>query len=467
LRVTAGRSPSFFDLPSGQGRLDLMDHQLQGIDFLRERPAAFLADEPGLGKTAQLLLAAVEPVLVVAPAMILEAGVWDDEIAKWAPGLDVTQVAYTSLTQKGPRGKIYRDGMGWPTNPAKPEYAGRRWGTKIADESHYIKGRKTNWTGAFLKLEAEKTFLATGTPIPNWAHEAFTSLQAIYPEESRPGQRFGSYWRWAKEWFDVGPTRWSPMDVGDLREDRTWEEFRESNWGDRFILRLRDQCLDLPPLTQQLWKVKMTPAQARVYRDLKKDFIAWLENGEAIHAWSSAAQVVKLAKCATGLDTLDPTVRESGKLDALRSILVDRPRPTLVVAHFRSSVEACDRVAAEVGKRSFVVHGGVPMHERTKRVRAFQRGEVDVLCASLETISEGLTLHQGGADQVVFVERSAKPSRNEQALRRLHRIGVEVPVTAIDLVTQQSWDERLLRLLKAKTDQQMLALGVRELRGLV
>ena len=37
---------------------------------------ALLADDPGLGKTAQVLLAATEPVLVVAPAML--AGTWQD-----------------------------------------------------------------------------------------------------------------------------------------------------------------------------------------------------------------------------------------------------------------------------------------------------------------------------------------------------------------------------------------------------
>jgi SNF2 family DNA or RNA helicase len=442
-----------------------MQHQVEGVAWMGERPRTLLADEPGLGKTAQLLLAAKEPVLVVAPAMVLESGTWDDEIEKWAPGIDLTQVPYTSLTEKGPRGKIYRDANGWPTNPAKEQYR-RRWGTKIADESHYIKGRKTNWTGAFLKLEAEDTRLATGTPIPNWAHEAFTALQALYPEEAKPGQRLGSYWRWAKDWFKIG-SHWSKWDVGDLLPDRTWEGFRAENWGDLFLMRLRDECLDLPPLTIQPWRVQMEQSQRKAYRELKRDFVTWLASGEEVVAWSSAALVVKLAKMATGLEVLDPATKGSGKLRALEAILADRPRQTLVVAHFRDSVEQCARSAEVAGKSSFVVHGGIGSAQRKHAIRAFQRGEVDVLCASVGTISEGMTLHQGGADQVIRVERSYRPSTNEQVIRRLHRIGVQRPVTVIDLITEGTIDEAILVLLAEKTDQQMLALGLRRLADLI
>jgi SNF2 family DNA or RNA helicase len=468
-------------LTASQG-LRLMCHQEEGVDFLNGRSHALLADEPGLGKSAQLLLSAVEPVLIVAPAMVLDSGTWDDELAKWSPGMDATQVAYSSLAQKGPRGKIPRDGNGFPVAPPKPEYR-RSWGTVIADESHYVKGRKTNWTVALQEVAENAALLrlATGTPIPNWAHEAFTSLQLVWPERAKQGQDFGSYWRWARDWFHVGPTHWTQMAIGDLRtaahiehcltcrglEPRTWDEFRAENWGDRFLMRLREECVDLPPFTQQQWRVKMTREQRRVYKELEANFVTWLDSGEEVEAWSSAGQLVKLMKCATGLESLtDGRSVSSGKMDALRSLLSDRPFPTLVVAHFRSSVEASAQVAEEVGRTAKVVHGGIPRDDRRTAIRAFQRGDIDVLVASIETVAEGMTLHQGGADMIVRVERSARPSKNDQVNRRLHRMGVEKPVTSVDLVTEDSADERILAILAEKTDQQMLALGIDDLRRL-
>lgn len=445
----------------------LLDHQVEGIAWLRSHDRALLADEPGLGKSRQALEAAVEPILVAAPAAILDSGTWDDEVAAWAPGADVTQVSYSSICQRREKGRVQRDRHGFPIVELKPELR-RRWGTVIADESHYLKGRKTSWTNAFFQFDTERMFLMTGTPIPNWAHEAFTTLQLLYPEEARPGRRLGSYWRWVNEWFQVSQSQWSQhgKEIGGLLESRTWDEFYQENWRDRMLLRLRDECLDLPPLTQSQYLAPMTTAQARVYRQLKQDFVSWLESGTEVVAWNSAAQLVKLCKAATGLEVLEPGAGESGKLNALRTILTDRPRPTLVVAHFRDTVAACERVAREVGASTRLVDGGVSKGGRLEAVRAFQRGNADVMCATLDTISEGMTLHQGGADQVVFVERSWRPSRNEQALRRLHRIGQTRPVQAINLVAPRTVDERVLRLLADKVDEQMSALGRKELRDL-
>jgi len=456
---------------------ELFEHQREGVAWLRDRPHAALYDEPGLGKSLQVIREAVEPVLISAPAMVLDSGTWDDEIERWADGIEATQVAYTSLSG---REKTKRGGNR-PTGELKPELQ-RRWGTKIADESHHL-SRSAHWSKIFESIEAGQTRLSTGTPINNWAHEAFPQLRLIHPEEAKTGRDYGSYWRWAREWFHVGPTynragqQMAPMAVGEFKDaahvatcpecedPRTWEEFREANWGERMLLRLRENCLDLPPLVQTEWKVHMKGPQAKAYRELKKDFVTWLDSGAEVAAWNEAAQTVKLAKAATGLEILDPSVKGSAKLDALRVILEDRPRPTLVVAYFQLSVEACARAAAEVGAEARFLHGGSSRKDRRELSRAFKSGDLPVLCASIDLISEGMTFVK--ADQIVRVERSARPSRNEQVELRLHRIGQERPVQVIDLVTVGTWDQRILGLLATKTDQQIKALGKEELRALV
>jgi SNF2 family DNA or RNA helicase len=425
-----------------------------------------MSRKAGLGKSAQALLAAVEPVLVVAPAMALDGGVWDDEVAKWTPGMDVTQVAYSALSERVSTSRFGSK----PTGKLKPEYD-RKWGTVVLDEAHYVKGRKTSWTKAVQKLRTDRMDLMTGTPLPNWAYEAFTLLQLIYPEEAKAGRRLGSYWRWVAEWFELGELRGrggqviSQYNIGDLLPTRDWDEFREANWGDRMLRRLREDCLDLPPLVQQPIRVRMKPKQAKAYAQLERDFVTWLDNGTEIAAWSQASQLMKLAKCATGLELLDPEERCSAKLDALQDLLTDRPRPTLVVGFFRDTVDQARLRAVEIGKTALMVRGGDSKKERATAVRAFQSGHLDVLCATIDTISEALTFNI--ADQIIFVERSWRPTRNEQAMRRIHRIGQDKPVLSIDLITRDSADERVLDLLANKTDQQMKALGDKELRQLI
>lgn len=433
---------------------DLMEHQVSGVDFLRRTPRALLGDDPGLGKTATALTAAVEPILVVCPAMIRDGGVWDDEVAKWRPDCDLTQTSYHSLVKRV-KGK---------TQPELRAEFDREWGTVILDEHQMVKNRQVTWTKAVRSLRSERTVLLSGTPLPNAAVEAFVPLQLLFPEEAVPGGRFGSYWRWAGEYFDVGPSAYATHAVGEFRKDRTWDGFREQ-WGDRYLRRLREDCLDLPPLTEQWMACPMAKEQKRVYKDLKKSFVSWLDDQTEVVAWNQAAQLVKLCKIATGLEALDPEQRSSGKLDVLRGLLSMRDRPTLVVGHFRNSMAACARVAASEGKSVVAVDGSTSRADRLRAVRAFQSGSLDVLCATIGVISEGLTLT--AADQVVFVERSWTPSRNAQCLRRIHRIGQTRPVSAVHLVTPDTVDERILEVLQTKTDEVVRAIRPRDLRSLV
>jgi superfamily II DNA or RNA helicase len=388
--------------------------------------------------------------------MILQAGVWDDQLALWTPGLDATQCPYSSIIRRNGRKS---------TPLLKPELK-RQWGTVIADESHYLKNRNAMWTRAFTKLKADRLYMLSGTPIPNWAHEAFTQLQLLWPEEAKPGGRLGSYWRWVEEWFDiedlyVAGRAVSQYNITGLKSARTWAEFRGVNWGSRSLLRKREDVLkDLPELTEQVYRVRLTGEQARVYRELKKDFVSWLDSGAEIAAWNHADQFMKLAKIATQLDG------KGAKMSALSDILQDRDKPTLVVAHFRASVEAAAQTAwHSAGKVSVIIDGSTPVPDRAKRVRDFQAGKIDVLCATLDTISEGLTLT--AADQIIFLERSFRPSRNEQAMRRIHRIGQTRPVTAIHLVAEKTLDERVLHLLKEKSDQQFEALPRSTIKELI
>lgn len=441
---------------------DLYPYQQAGVKWLEDRPRALLGDEPGVGKSAQLLKAAEGRTLVVAPAMVLDGGTWDDEHAKWAPDLDLTQVSYSSLNQRARTEK----GGSTVLDDLRSEYTGH-YDTVILDEAHYVKGRKTHWTRAVKQLRCDQMYLATGTPIPNWANELFVLLQLIWPERARPGQDFGSYWRWAKLWFNIYEL-WGGMKVGKPLDDTDtgWLRFHQDNLGDRFLQRLRDDVQpDLPPLTTQRVMCPMTPAQARVYKSLKKDFIAFLENGSELIAWNTAAQTTQLAKCCTDLSLLNSSAKPRGKFDQLRWRLESQARPSLVAGHFRRTVNTAAEVAASLGLDAWVIHGGTPRAERRRIIERFKQGNVPVLCATIDTISEGLNLV--AADTVHLIERSWRPSRNEQVIRRLHRLGQTRPVTVLEYVTPDTADEHMLRVLAGKTDQAMAALRPRELAQLL
>lgn len=476
---------------------DARPYQVQGRDWLVDVERGFLGDEPGLGKSRQLIEAARGTTLVVAPAMVLDGGTWDDEIEKWGDPRNPTfQRAYSKLNLRKPSGKTSTTGNAVYTVTTGMSDAVKQIGrvqTLILDEVHLAKGRNTLWTKVIRRLakDADRVYLATGTPIPNWPHELFVPLQLMFPEEAKPGGTFGAYWRWIDEWFHTAPNRFgdahSNPDIMGLRRCNSkcderppydpcdhFLEFASGNLRDRFMQRKRDDVLgDLPPLTGPVRvEVPMTPVQWREYKAMRDEYVASMVDGSEIVAWSAAAKNVMLDRLTTGLGvvTNEWTTAESGKLKRLEYDLTARARPTLVVAHYRASVEAAAAVAQSVGAVTRVIHGGTTTKQRQEVVRAFQAGKVDVLCGSLETVAEGLNLV--AADLGISLEASYKPSRNEQAINRIRRMGQVRPTTWLDYVSvsptgRKTLDVNKRELLARKTDLQMRVLTAAQFASLL
>ena len=443
-------------------------YQADGTRFLRERGRAILADEAGLGKTNQLLLGAEGRTLVVSPAMLEDVWIGMDEsdpgeALRWRPDLIdqglLTWTSYSSLCARGPDKK----GNMTKVLPRPADDVRGHWDTIIFDEAHYLKGRDTNWTLAAKMLQSDRCYLATGTPLVNWAHEIFMPLCLVFPEEAKPKKRLGSYWRWVEHWFSTSPSEHGgphSRDVGDLLPGWAWEDFAEGNQlGGRWLRRRRDDVLaDLPPLTQQVIEVRMTAAQQQVYRRLKKELYARIEEtGHEIVSWSKSGVWVKLMKLCTGIEVEDENYSGTGaKIGTCVELVRERTHPTLVYTAFRASAERTASALRGVGKRVAVVSGDYSDRERKDTVRRFRAGHYDVLVGTLGTISEGLTLT--AADTCIFLERDPRPSKNEQALRRIHRYGQDRPCLSIDLVAAGTVDENIRALLATKTDQQMAAM---------
>ena len=454
---------------------ELKDHQKENVEWIQRVRRGLLADEPGLGKSRSAIegFKGAESVLIVAPPLILNTGVWNDEVERW--GFDDTKywvAPYSQLNRVKPTAKGGRR----PIKVLDDRWK-RHWDAIIVDEAHYIKGRDSmrTWAVQDLSKRCDSIVLMTGTPIPNWAHEVFSLLRAINPAEAKRGEELGSFWRWARQYFDTSPSVHSDhgLNVGRMaactracatrNADDPCEHyvrFARENFGERYMRHLRDDCLDLPALAFDDVPTQFSRQTASDYKTLRDNFAATIE-GNQVLTWSQGAKNVALDKMTTSPWLLHKEGEpRGGKFDQLYDDLTGRSAPTLVLAHYRDTVEACNRVAQRAGARTAFIHGGTTDKQNADAVRRFKAGTLDVLVGSLETLAEGLTLTV--ADTAIFVERSFKPSRNTQATYRIHRMGQDKECFIRRYITPNSVDSRKEKLLNTKTDHQMRTLTAAE-----
>ena len=148
-------------------KLDLFEHQKEGVEFALSNPYHINGFEMGLGKSATALAAAYKTgkaTLVVCPAYLRRN--WYDEIEKFIDDANfiIEVISYTQLK--------------------KVDFDITKWDFIIADEAHYLKNIKAKRTQLFHEIVVKKkpshVMLLTGTPIKNRVSEFWSLLQLCY-----------------------------------------------------------------------------------------------------------------------------------------------------------------------------------------------------------------------------------------------------------------------------------------------
>lgn len=166
----------------------LIDYQQEGVVHLITQQGALLADDMGLGKSRQAIVAAdivtggVSPVLVVCPASLVTN--WAREIALVCPGASV------AVQREDPTAR-------WVVTNYERLVAvtlsADRFKVLILDEAHLIKEPQVKRTHEVFDVAARigYRFILTGTPILNRECELYTLLRvAGHPLGQLPLQDF-------------------------------------------------------------------------------------------------------------------------------------------------------------------------------------------------------------------------------------------------------------------------------------
>jgi len=476
---TARQVLDWLEKIEGDSDLQLKAFQQVDVNFLVICGQAILAQTPGCGKSAvairtlQVLHAmGLEPypALIICPNS-LKHTVWARELERWAPELSVSVVdggAVTRRKQIAERAdvtvinyesmRLHTHIAGYGTIKLKdsekvPKELNELWlRTVIVDEAHKLRHPDTVQTRAAWALlhDAEFRYLLTGTPINNHVGDLWALLHGILPDW------FPAKTKYLERYVEIGYNWFGGMDVLGLKPEHS-AEFR--NVTEPLMRRLPKAVVlpQLPPkLPVQYRETPMSPKQAKVYRQMQDNLIAWLDVDALVTAPTALAKMIRLLQFASAYAEVDERgdvklTNPSSKVDDLMELLDEMGEEPLVVAAVsRQLIELAAARLQEAGISYGMVTGAQSVPARAVAVNEFQEGTTRVILLTLGAGAEGITLTR--ADTMCFMQRSFSPLENSQCEDRIHRIGAEghEHITIIEQITPGTVEEARRDLLEAK-----------------
>jgi hypothetical protein len=467
-----GGAPACMALPAPTARftpagLDLMPHQGQVVAAAAAGHRTFLlADEPGLGKTAEALLAAeavnAYPLLVVVPNVVKTN--WAREAARWTPHRRTTVVQGDGETADGFADivvlnyEVLDRHLGW--------LGDFRFRGMVVDEAHFIKNKTSQRSQHVLALadrirshSARPLLMAlTGTPLINdiddfraiwqflgWIDDSKPLDELVDALEDKgltPADR-GFYAAARQCVIDLGIVRRRKLDVAaDIPARRIADLPVELDGRAGRSIRAAERDLAgrmMARYETALANRSSDAGDGSIDHDLVRQVARWelkdatnAESGENVF---TMMRRIGQAKAELAADYAAQLARSAGKV--------------VFFAKHIDVMDAAEETFARQGVRFSSIRGDQTPTARQANIDAFVN-DPDVAVAVCSLTAAGVGINLQVASNIVLAELSWTNAEQTQAIDRSHRIGQAEPVTAWRIIAAQTIDARIAELIDSK-----------------
>ena len=225
---------------------------------------------------------------------------------------------------------------------------------------------------------------------------------------------------------------------------------------------LKEDCLDLPPKNFTKRHIILTHDQRKIYEQMKKAAMAVL-NGKVTTTMTVLTQLMRLHQITCGHFTADDgsiQLIPNNRITELMNILEETEGKVIIWANYQRDVNQIIKTVTEkYGKESIVDYYGLtPQEDRQDNIRKFQNGsECRFLIGTPQTGGYGITLTK--ANTVVYFSNGYDLEKRLQSEDRAHRIGQKKNVTYIDIICEDTVDEKIVEALRKKINIASEVLG--------
>ena len=218
---------------------------------------------------------------------------------------------------------------------------------------------------------------------------------------------------------------------------------------------LKEDCLDLPKKTFMKRIIQLTPDQQKIYQQMKQMALAEM-NGKMITTVTVLTQLMRLQQITCGhFKADDGTTQEinNNRIDELIDVLSEIEGKTVIWAHWQRDVnQIIKAVIKEFGEGCCVDYYGLtPQDERQKNIKKFQEDEkVRFFVGTPATGGYGITLT--AASNMIYYSNGYDLEKRQQSEARIDRIGQTKPMTYIDILAEDTIDEKIVKALRKKVN---------------
>jgi SNF2 family DNA or RNA helicase len=451
------------------GVLQLMKHQAEVVASAADGHRTFLlADEPGLGKTAQALLAAEAadafPLLAVVPNVVKmnwarEAGIWVPHRASTVihgDGEDMNGFADIVVVNY----EVLDRHVGW-----LGDFGFR---AMVVDEAHFIKNKTSQRSQNVLQL-SERIRARTGRPLLF----ALTGTPLINDIED-----FRAIWQylgWIDEKKPIGSLMDTLEETGLTPADQGFYPAARSCVVDMGIVRRRkvDVAKDIPARRIADIPVELDDEMGRSIREAEKELarrlVARYESALATRRTEAQLgedgidhELVRRVATWEREDSSDESSGENvfgmmrrigqAKAGLAADYAAQLARSVGKVVFFAKHIDVMDAAQETFERRGLrfsTIRGDQTRTARERNIKEFvEDPDVAIIVCSLTAAGVGINLQV--ASNLVLAELSWTDAEQTQAIDRVHRIGQDEPVTAWRIIAAQTIDTKVAELIDSK-----------------
>ena len=437
----------------------LYPYQREGVRFAIQAGRAIIGDEMGLGKTIQAIATAeiflrhqmAEHVLIVCPTSLKYQ--WKSEIERFTgrSGQVLLVDGYASRRLALYSANVPYKIVSYQTLANDLKTHGHLApDLLIMDEVGRLKNWHTQLSGAVRRIDAHYCVLLSGTPLENKLDELCSIVQLADP------YCLGPLYRFRYDHIITDPETGKAVgykNLSDIRQRLSGTLIRRTKQSVR---------LQLPPRTDQCLLVPMTPQQSSRHEALRTTVARLVQKWTRFHSLSeedrrrlllTLGQMRMLADSTFIIDQDSDShydVKVGEVMNILENLQADEEAPRVVI--FSEWERMARLIAIELQGRGIgfeFLHGGITAARRAEMVERFTTDPACRIFLSTDAGSTGLNLQ--AASLIINLDLPWNPAILEQRIGRIYRIGQEMPIHVINLVSAGSIEERMVERLRFKS----------------